>query len=223
MTNICDLTRPNQPFEQFIADRVKQLRISKKITVLELAKILDINERQMYKHESGKFWISAGRLLLIAKALDVPITYFYQGFSNRYVSMVLKNTLGSRIKSARLIAGLSIKEVSRKLNITTQQLYNYENDIAIPNLRNAIEMTQIYNIDLNAFSNIYNEKSMNTEIVNDEKPLSPNVKPASELPRDLLFYEEKNHGELIGESINESQDGWSFKSTYKFLKNKLRG
>lgn len=210
MSNKSDLTRPNQPFEKFIADRVKQLRMAKKMTTLEFAKILGINERQVYKHESGTFWISAGRLLLISKALNVPISYFYHGFSNKAIEQIKTNSLGVQLKRARQKARLSVKEVGRKLEITPQQVYKYENDEAKPTLKNAIKMTQLYNIDLNIFSNCYGEKEQIVEPVKNEKPW-------------LLTYKEKDHGELIGEAVDESKEGWSFKSTYKFLKNRLKG
>lgn len=217
MSNKSDLTRPNQPFEKFIADRVKQLRMAKKMTTLEFARILGINERQVYKHESGTFWISAGRLLLISKALNVPITYFYHGFSNRYITKVLTNSLGSKLKSARLMRGLSVKEAGRKLGISSQQVYNYENDIFKPALNTAIKMTQLYDIDITVFSDLDKEEVKAIEPINNKKQLSQDIKSW------LLTYEEKDHGELIGKAIDESKDGWSLKSTYKFLKNKLKG
>lgn len=216
MSNKSDLTRPNQPFEKFIAERVKQLRMAKKMTTLQFAKILGINERQVYKHESGTFWISAGRLLLISKALDVPITYFYNGFSNRYVAKILTNSLGFRLKSARLGKGLSAKEAGRKLGVSYQQMYTYENDIVKPTLSTAIKMTQLYDIDITEFSDLGKEEVKAIEPVSNEKQISKDLDG-------LLFCEKKDHGELIGKAIDESKEGWSFKSTYKFLKNKIKG
>ena len=45
-----------------------------------LAHQLDLSHQQVQKYETGANRISAGRLYELAKTLDVPIQYFFEGF-----------------------------------------------------------------------------------------------------------------------------------------------
>ncbi len=45
----------------------------------DLGKILGVSFQQIQKYEKGKNRVGAGRLQQIAEALDVPITFFYEG------------------------------------------------------------------------------------------------------------------------------------------------
>jgi transcriptional regulator with XRE-family HTH domain len=47
-----------------------------------LAKTIGITYQQTHKYEHGTNRVSAGRLYEIACALDVPITYFYEGLGD---------------------------------------------------------------------------------------------------------------------------------------------
>ena len=45
----------------------------------QFAKMIGVTYQQVNKYEHGTNRVSAGRLYEIARALDVPITYFYEG------------------------------------------------------------------------------------------------------------------------------------------------
>lgn len=65
-------------------------------------------------------------LRLIAKALDTPISYL-GNFEN-----LPENTIGQRIKKARLYHGLTKKELAEILNINPKTLANWEQDKQTP-------------------------------------------------------------------------------------------
>lgn len=60
-----------------IGENIKNIRIFKNISQGDLANILDVSFQQIQKYENGKNRISAGSILLLSEALDVPILSFY--------------------------------------------------------------------------------------------------------------------------------------------------
>ncbi len=52
------------------------------LTMQDFAKTIGITHQQIYKYEQGINRVSAGRLLEVARALDAPITYFYEGIGD---------------------------------------------------------------------------------------------------------------------------------------------
>lgn len=65
-----------------IGRRLRQSRMSHNLTQEGLAKKLDISFQQLQKYESGANRISASRLWSIAQALNIPVTYFYDGLDD---------------------------------------------------------------------------------------------------------------------------------------------
>jgi transcriptional regulator with XRE-family HTH domain len=51
------------------------------MTQLQLAQIVGVRFQQIQKYESGINKLSAARLWTIARALDVPVTYFFDGLA----------------------------------------------------------------------------------------------------------------------------------------------
>ena len=51
------------------------------MSLTDLAATLGITFQQMYKYEKARNRISAGRLYGLSKALDVPVTFFFDGLT----------------------------------------------------------------------------------------------------------------------------------------------
>jgi transcriptional regulator with XRE-family HTH domain len=66
--------------DQFVSGQISSLRISKGMTRKELAEDINVTQQQLLKYEHGIDRISAGRLMLIAKALSKDVSYFFEGF-----------------------------------------------------------------------------------------------------------------------------------------------
>ena len=69
--------------DQFIGDKVFQMRLALGLSRQELASIINVTHQQLQKYEKGINRISVGRLLLIADALGRNVEYFYQGFNEK--------------------------------------------------------------------------------------------------------------------------------------------
>jgi len=68
-------------------DRHVGMRIRMRRTVLgmsqeRLGELLGITYQQVQKYEKGANRVGTGRLIDIAKALSVPVTYFFEGYAN---------------------------------------------------------------------------------------------------------------------------------------------
>jgi transcriptional regulator with XRE-family HTH domain len=65
-------------FNKFIGNKIFSLRLGKGISRHELSKSIGVTHQQLQKYEKGENRISAARLILIAKALNVIPAYFYE-------------------------------------------------------------------------------------------------------------------------------------------------
>lgn len=70
--------RPSD-IDQLVAARLKAKRQDVGVTQVALATALGVTFQQVQKYESGANRITIGCLYRIAKALDVPITCFFEG------------------------------------------------------------------------------------------------------------------------------------------------
>lgn len=68
-----------QKIDQHIGERIYSLRLAKGLSRQQLAGVIGVTHQQLQKYEKGINRISIGRLVLIAKALDKNIDYFYEG------------------------------------------------------------------------------------------------------------------------------------------------
>jgi transcriptional regulator with XRE-family HTH domain len=69
------------PIDVHVGKRLRQRRRLLGLTQEKLAQAVDIRFQQIQKYESGSNRISASRLWSLAKALEVSITYFFEGMN----------------------------------------------------------------------------------------------------------------------------------------------
>jgi len=62
-----------------IGSAIRRRRRAVEITLIELAKTCGVSFQQVQKYESGACAISAAQLWIMACALGVPVSYFYEG------------------------------------------------------------------------------------------------------------------------------------------------
>jgi transcriptional regulator with XRE-family HTH domain len=65
--------------DKIIGNRLKTARQAAKLSQTALAKAIDASFQQIQKYERGSNRINPAALLGFAKALDLPITYFFEG------------------------------------------------------------------------------------------------------------------------------------------------
>ncbi|MCA8929541.1 MAG: helix-turn-helix transcriptional regulator [Alphaproteobacteria bacterium] len=69
--------KPNS-VDVHVGNRVRQRRTLLGLSQERLASALDLTFQQVQKYERGANRIGAGRLYQLARALDVPVTYFFE-------------------------------------------------------------------------------------------------------------------------------------------------
>ena len=77
------MERKNSYLEQidkFIGHKIYSLRLEKGLSREQLSQVIGVTHQQLQKYETGANRVTASRLLLIAKALEQEIPYFYEGF-----------------------------------------------------------------------------------------------------------------------------------------------
>ena len=68
------------PIDVHVGKRIKTRRLVRGWTQEDLAKAVDLSFQQVQKYERGLNRVSAGRLYEIARALSVPVQYFYDDY-----------------------------------------------------------------------------------------------------------------------------------------------
>lgn len=63
----------------YIGQRIRERRKLLKLSQTELAELMGFSYQQMQKYETGASHVSAGKLLLFARILNVPPDYFFNG------------------------------------------------------------------------------------------------------------------------------------------------
>ena len=67
------------PVDRHVGRRVQEKRLDLGLTQTALAKAVGVSFQQVQKYEKGVNRVGAARLQAIATALDVPVTFFYDG------------------------------------------------------------------------------------------------------------------------------------------------
>ena len=80
--------RSTAAIDDHVAVRLHERRIMLGLTLQQLAELVGITYQQAHKYERGINRVSAGRLFEIARVLDVPVGFFYEGFGEEGVRPV---------------------------------------------------------------------------------------------------------------------------------------
>jgi len=71
--------RSTAAIDDHVGARIRERRIMLGLTQQQLAEMIGVTYQQAHKYERGINRVSAGRLYEIARALNAPITFFYDG------------------------------------------------------------------------------------------------------------------------------------------------
>lgn len=66
--------------DHYVGLRIRERRQQRGVTQQELARALGISYQQVQKYENGTNRVSAGRLYILAQALDLTVSDFFEGF-----------------------------------------------------------------------------------------------------------------------------------------------
>jgi ribosome-binding protein aMBF1 (putative translation factor) len=109
--------------------RIKNARKKCKISISELARRVNVKHDCIRRIEKGENFPHIQTLRKIAQILDCPIWYL------GYLEILPENTLGQKIKKARLYYGLTSPEFAQMINADEFELAKWENDKRFPRKR----------------------------------------------------------------------------------------
>lgn len=72
----------SHPVDIHVGKRIRERRLLLKTTQQKLSDQVGVKFQQMQKYETGKNRVSASRLWSIAKVLDVPVSFFFDGLKS---------------------------------------------------------------------------------------------------------------------------------------------
>ena len=72
--------KKSDPLDPFLGTRLKQLRIRRGLSMAQLGEIIEVTPQQISRYESGQHRITAPALFRLARALNMPISWFFDDF-----------------------------------------------------------------------------------------------------------------------------------------------
>lgn len=69
----------SHPVDVHVGRKLKQIRTMRRLSQTDVAKELNLSFQQIQKYEIGSNRIAASRLYDLARILDVPTSYFFEG------------------------------------------------------------------------------------------------------------------------------------------------
>ncbi len=98
-----------------LGKRIRLRRVEQKISQAELGDRLGVSFQQVQKYEKGVNRVGASRLQQIATALDVPVTFFYEGDGGtRQVESLLFLDSAFSLRLLRAYAKIEDQRVQRQ-------------------------------------------------------------------------------------------------------------
>ena len=74
--------RSTVAIDDHVGARIRERRIMLGLTQQQLAEMIGVTYQQAHKYERGVNRVSAGRLYEIARVLNAPVSYFYDGLGD---------------------------------------------------------------------------------------------------------------------------------------------
>lgn len=108
--------------DKFIGYKIYSLRLAKGLSRQQLSKVIGVTHQQLQKYENGSNRVSASRLLLIAKALDRQVPYFYEGFEAGDNSLLETENQRLCIEVARNFRRIGNREYQDAINTLVKSL-----------------------------------------------------------------------------------------------------
>jgi transcriptional regulator with XRE-family HTH domain len=81
MSQVVEAAAPD-PIDMFVGRRVRAMRKERRISQTELGRRIGVSFQQVQKYERGANRVSASKLYEIAKTLQVPVSFFFDGLAD---------------------------------------------------------------------------------------------------------------------------------------------
>jgi transcriptional regulator with XRE-family HTH domain len=122
-----------------IGRRVRSRRLECRLSQTELADRIGVTFLQVQKYEKGVIRIGAGRLQRISEALEIPITFFFDGQTSLPTRSEKSKArgrvdssdaeVGRCVRRRRLERAMSQVELADRIGVTFRQVQEYEEGV----------------------------------------------------------------------------------------------
>jgi transcriptional regulator with XRE-family HTH domain len=90
------VTRRTTEYDIQVGARVREQRERRGLTQANLASGLGVSYQQVQKYETGTNRIPVSRLYKVAQALEVPVTYFFDGIEGPELSLIEEQAVSAK-------------------------------------------------------------------------------------------------------------------------------
>ena len=108
------MTKRSDPYDAEVGRRIRERRMARQMSQMDLAGRLGVTFQQVQKYEKGTNRVAAGRLNRIAHILNVPILYFFDDGDDSLADKI--SPIASDARALRLM-----RAYSRIGNLALQQ------------------------------------------------------------------------------------------------------
>lgn len=111
-----------------VGKRIRLRRTGIGMTALALGEVIGVRYQQINFYETGHNKISAGNLYLVAEALDVPISFFFDDLPEHtnMIEGVRVKTSSDAAETLNIFSALDIKTVESEIRIFAEVYYSVE-------------------------------------------------------------------------------------------------
>lgn len=72
----------SHPLDIHIGLRLRRIRTSKKLSLERVGEWLDLSKQQVSRFEQGQSRLSVLHLYLLARGMDIPVSWFFEGYED---------------------------------------------------------------------------------------------------------------------------------------------
>ena len=107
-----------------IGKNIRACRLARQMSQPKLAEAIGVSFQQVQKCENGTNRVEAGRLVLVAQALQVPVTVLLEGVpgADRNAQAAIPGLLGQRLRHARALTLIDDMDVGRSLMLLVESV-----------------------------------------------------------------------------------------------------
>jgi len=119
------MARKNEYIEEvdkFIGNKIYNLRLGRGMSRQQLAEVIGVTHQQLQKYEKGANRLSAGRLVLIARALGKTVEFFYEGLESNQSEPVITKHQRMCIEVSRNFMKITSSEHQNAVNSLVRSL-----------------------------------------------------------------------------------------------------
>lgn len=128
-------------------ERIKKMRLSKGLTLLEVADHLKVREATAQRYESGKIKNIKQKTIIILSELFNCSPSYLMGWSEKIVEY--KNVFGKKIISLRVEKKLSQQDLAKATGLLRETISLHESNRKIPDISTVQILSDYFNVSFN--------------------------------------------------------------------------